>query len=93
MIEAVYSESMTIEIKENQKHFVLEPGAKRTIKVMIVPEILGKENHSIFFNIGDGNLLVYLVKVNGVKNRYEIEPIFHDPFISGDFLPFLMKNI
>lgn len=92
LVEAVYSESMTIEIKESPKNFVIEPGAKKTIKVMIVPEILGKEKHSIFFKLGDGNLIIYLVKVNGVKNRYEIEPIFYEPFIEGNSIPFFMKN-
>jgi len=59
---------------------------------MIVPEIIGREKHTIFFKLGDGNLIIYLIKVNGVKNRYEVEPIFHDPFVEGEFTPFLMKN-
>jgi len=92
VVEAVYSESSTIEIKDNPKAFALEPGSKKTIKIMIVPEILGREKHTILFKLGDGNFVIYLVKVNGVRNRYDVEPIFFDPFIEGEIAPFTMKN-
>jgi hypothetical protein len=48
---------------------------------MMIPEVLGKEKNNLFFHLGEGIFVLYLVWVNGVPNRYLIEPIVLEPWL------------
>ena len=80
-LEAVYSETVTIETSQSNNHVELDPNEKKTIKITIVPEMLGPQKHTVFFKLSSGELVLYLVKVEGIPNSYGIEPIIYDKLL------------
>lgn len=41
-IRSIFTETDTLDVKEASKNIWIEPGQKKIIKVMIIPEMLGR---------------------------------------------------